>query len=133
MLSFFPLIEDVPFDYLRGGSITDCADVESVPPEFAAPQHLLHLGELFEQLTRGDALEYHNNSRGGETRRRGHEHVNVIAVGSQLNELKPIPLANSPDYFAGSLFNFFTFQHIVPILHNPNEVVLDDISRMCGY
>jgi len=134
MLSFLSLIEDIPFDYLYGGSVANGANVEeAVPPEFATPQHFLHLGELFEQQTRGDALEYRNNSRGGETRRRGHEHVNVVAIGSQLNKLKPIPLADSPDYFADSLFNFFTFQHIVPILHNPNEMVLDDIPRMCGY
>jgi len=96
MLGFPSLFHDVPLDYLRRGSVSDRADIESVPPKLTAPQHLFYFWKPFEQLAGGNAFDDCDNFRGRKSGWRRYEQMDMIAVRTELNELKSVSLTDTP-------------------------------------
>ena len=133
MVSFLSLIRYIPFDYVRGSTIANRANIVAVSPKFTAPQPLFYLGKLLKQLPARDTFYNIHDLWGWIPGRSGEENVDVVAIRTKRYYFKTVFLGNFPNYFTHTIADFHIRQDIMTIFYNPNKMILDYIPRMCGY
>ena len=129
-MNFLPglsLVFDILFHCLPIPSITDCSKVETVAPEFTAPQFFFEERKLFKQFSARDRFEYSDHIRTTIFRWEATEDMDVVLIIAKFFKFNVIAFTNFLCEMIDGEWNILGEQRF-PILNGKDQVVVSIVG-----